>query len=57
MNTHPDARTRFAASLALVACIVTLVLLAACGCSDPEAYAALAMLAIMSAFIALTQDA
>lgn len=60
MNTrrrHPDSAARFWAAAALVAFVVTGVVIAACGCRDFEAYVALAVLAIMSGFIAKTQDA
>ena len=55
MNCNPDT-ARFAASVALVLSIVALVLLGATGCRDFEAYVAIVMLAVMSAFVATTQD-
>jgi len=57
MRTHPDSPARFWASIALVACIVTMVLIGAAGCKDFEAYVALFMLAVMAGFVAKTQDA
>jgi len=57
MNPHPDSAARFAASCALVCCVVTLVLITACGCRDAETYIALTLLAVMAGFVAATQDA
>jgi hypothetical protein len=54
---HPDSAARFWSSAALIACVAVIVVLAACGCRDFEAYVALTVLAIMSGFIATTQDA
>jgi len=51
----PDT-VRTASSFALVASIVTLVILAATGSRDFEGYVACAILAIMAAFIGSTQD-
>jgi hypothetical protein len=48
--------TRTLASAAIVACVAVIVLLAAFGCRDHEAYVATLMLAIMAGFVALTQD-
>jgi len=49
-------RVSLCCGLALVAAISTLVILAACGCRDFEAYCATSMLAILAAFIAITND-
>ena len=48
---------RTASSFALVASIVTLVLLGASGCREFAAYVAVAILAVMAAFIGSTADA
>lgn len=48
---------RTACSFALVASIATIVILAATGSPDFEGYVACAILAVMAAFIGLTQDA
>ena len=53
---HPDT-VRTACSFALVASVVTLVILGASGCRDCESYVAAAILAVMAAFIGSTQDA
>ena len=53
---HPDT-VRTACSFALVASIATIVILAATGSPDFEGYVACAILAVMAAFIGLTQDA
>ena len=53
---HPDT-TRTACSFALVASVVTLVILGASGCRDFEAYVAVSILAVMAAFIGTTTDA
>lgn len=52
---HPDT-ARTACSFALVASVVTLVLLGASGCRDFESYAAVVIMAVMAAFIGSTQD-
>jgi len=57
MRTHPDSPARFWASAALVASIVTMVLIGAAGCKDFEAYVALFMLAVMAGFIAKREAA
>lgn len=54
--TRPDSAVRLLASAVIVACVVALVLLAAAGCRDFEGYVAISLLAIMSAFVALTQE-
>lgn len=52
---HPDT-VRTACSFALVASVVTLVILGASQCRNFEAYVAVAILAIMAAFIGTTTD-
>ena len=52
----PDT-IRTASSFALVASIVTLVLLGASGCREFAAYVAVVTLAVMAAFIGSTADA
>ena len=42
-------------AFALVASVVTMILLGASNCQEPTAYIALALLAIMAAFIGSTQ--
>ena len=53
---HPDT-VRTACSFALVASVVTLVILGASGCRDFESYVAVSILAVMAGFIGSTQDA
>jgi len=47
---------RFLASAAVVLSVVAIVLLAASGCRDFEAYVATVGVAIMAGFVAKTQD-
>lgn len=57
MNRNPDSLQRFAAAFGLIACVVTLILLAAAGCGDWEGYACLAILAVMCGLVAKNQVA
>ena len=52
---NPDT-TRTAAAFAVVAAVITLVLLGASGCREFEAYVAVTLLAVMAAFVGSTQD-
>ena len=47
---------RTSCAFALVASVITAILLGASDCHDPAAYIAVAILAIMAAFIGSTQD-
>jgi len=54
-SRHSDL-VGIACGLACVASVVTLVILAACGCREFSAYLAASGLGIMAAFIAITND-
>ena len=56
MTMKPET-ARTCSAFALVASVITLILLAAAGCKDFEAYVAVVMLAIMAAFVGSTADA
>ena len=47
---------RFISSAAVVLCVISLILLAAFGCRDAEAYISITLLLVMCAFVASTQD-
>lgn len=56
LKTMTSDTIRTSCAFALVASVITLVLLAASGCREFPAYVAVSILAIMAAFIGSTQD-
>lgn len=56
-RTQPDSAGRFWASVALVAYVVSGVVITACGSMTFSTGVAIAVLAIITGFIAITQDA